>query len=172
MKKYLINSIYLIIILVVGLFIGHSIGQTDESKTKSIMQYEIDNSVVCIDEIFTLTLCLLYDLKHNKDVRNPLPYSKRDKLLELGFKDPVNEIISDLKKHPELIPYPGVLGGTMFFTSKVRVINSERVLARFEDGHIGGWAYYSYEISDTREITWKLIYAYEHENPIYPENWK
>src|ERR1051325_10523452 len=35
------------------------------------------------------------------------------RLKDKGLKDPARDLASDLRKHPEIIPYSGVLGGTM-----------------------------------------------------------
>ncbi|MBF4691929.1 hypothetical protein [Fusibacter ferrireducens] len=72
-----------------------------------------------------------------------------------GITEP-RAITTDLMNHFELIPYDGVLGGTMMFT-QVYLLNDQWVFARFEDGHIMGSAIYQYEISSDQSIQWKLI---------------
>lgn len=67
-------------------------------------------------------------------------------------------ITNDLINKPELIPYDGVLGGTMMF-NQVYLLNDQWAFARFEDGHIAGSALYQYKISSDHSITWKLIKA-------------
>jgi hypothetical protein len=71
----------------------------------------------------------------------------------------VKDIVSDLMKHPELIPHKGVLGGTMGFYSEqnIKVLNSKWVLAQFEDGHIGGWMLLEYKVLKSGSISWKVI---------------
>ncbi|MFI5372954.1 MAG: hypothetical protein ACHQ52_15470, partial [Candidatus Eisenbacteria bacterium] len=66
----------------------------------------------------------------------------------------------DLMKHPELIPYPGVEGGTMGFYSAdwIRILGGRWVFARFEDGHIGGTMLLEYQVRNGH-ITWKRIAA-------------
>ncbi|MEK7996117.1 MAG: hypothetical protein AAB403_20150, partial [Planctomycetota bacterium] len=65
-----------------------------------------------------------------------------------GLNDPVNQIIADLKQHRELIPYKGILGGTMNFydDSRIWVLTKKWVLAYFEDGHVAGYLLLEYEV--------------------------
>jgi len=78
-----------------------------------------------------------------------------------GFNGGVQEIIDDLIKHKELIPYEGVLGGTMDFFAKesIFVISDKWVLAYFEDGHIGGNMLLRYSIKNG-DIHWKVTDSY------------
>nr|HXK50759.1 hypothetical protein [Clostridiales bacterium] len=77
-----------------------------------------------------------------------------------GLADPVNDLKADLMKHPELIPYEGVLGGRMGFYSEngIRIIN-DRVFAYFEDGHIGGYMVLKYKVSSGGKISWIVLYS-------------
>ncbi|MBZ9571788.1 hypothetical protein KJA15_00380 [Patescibacteria group bacterium] len=85
-----------------------------------------------------------------------------DELKKKGLIDPVNDLKSDLMQHSELIPYEGILGGTMGFYSKdnIWILTKKWVLAWFEDGHIGGYMLLEYTVSDGGEITWKVIDSY------------
>jgi heme exporter protein D len=68
----------------------------------------------------------------------------------------------DLMQHRELIPFKGVMGGTMGFYSKndIHVLTSRWVMAFFEDGHIGGHMLLEYAVSPGGKIQWKVISAY------------
>jgi hypothetical protein len=79
-----------------------------------------------------------------------------------GLKDPVADIIADLRQHRELIPYKGVLGGTMNFydDSKIWVLTKKWVLAYFEDGHVAGYLLLEYEVSQGGKISWKTVASY------------
>src|SRR5439155_15918817 len=46
-----------------------------------------------------------------------IPASDLERLRRAGLHDPEREILADLARHPELIPFPGVEGGTMRFYS-------------------------------------------------------
>lgn len=76
-----------------------------------------------------------------------------------GLTNPVENIISDLQKHPELIPYEGTLGGTMgfYFKKEIWVLNNKWVFAYFEDGHTGGYLLLEYIVSDEGKISWERI---------------
>jgi hypothetical protein len=74
-----------------------------------------------------------------------------------GIKIGPNQVIDDLLKHNELIPFKGVLGGRMaFLREKVFVISDKWVLAYFEDGHINGNMLLSYSVKNGK-ISWKVI---------------
>lgn len=83
-------------------------------------------------------------------------------LTRKGLKDPATEIVADLREHPELIPYKGVLGGTMgfYYESEIHILSSKWVLASFDDGHIAGIMLLKYEVSDDGKISWKVIDSY------------
>ena len=85
-----------------------------------------------------------------------------DHLERQGISNPEEDLASDLMQHKELIPYKGVMGGTMGFYSKknIHVLNTRWVLASFEDGHIGGQILLEYAVSPGGEIRWKVISAY------------
>ncbi|AET67761.1 hypothetical protein Desor_2157 [Desulfosporosinus orientis DSM 765] len=79
-------------------------------------------------------------------------------LEQQGFVGSVQDIVNDLIKHPELIPYEGVLGGKMGFYNKdeIYVLTDQWVCAYFNDGHIGGSLLLSYKINNGA-IEWKVI---------------
>ena len=83
-------------------------------------------------------------------------------LKKKGLKNPVNDIIADLVKHNELIPYQGVLGGKMGFHSEkdIYVLSTKLVRASFDDGHTGGWMLLEYQITDRNKISWKVLESY------------
>lgn len=77
-----------------------------------------------------------------------------------GLANPVEDIISDLGKHRDLIPYKGILGGTMdFYGRNIWILTNKWVLAYFEDGHTAGYMLLEYSITDNGKITWKRISA-------------
>lgn len=87
-------------------------------------------------------------------------YAKRFR--ERGLQDPISNIKSDLIKHKELIPYKGVLGGTMdfYYESMIHVLTAKWVLASFEDGHIGGEMLLEYQVLKNGTISWRVIDSY------------
>jgi len=79
-----------------------------------------------------------------------------------GLKDRLKDIISDLKRHRELIPYEGSMGGTMNFygRSKMWILTKKWALAYFEDGHNGGYLLLEYEVTKGGGINWKTLASY------------
>jgi hypothetical protein len=82
-----------------------------------------------------------------------------NEMRERGLRNPVQDIISDLQEHRDLIPYKGVLGGEMGFfdKNKIWVLTNKWVLAYFEDGHIGGYLLLEFLVHDNGRITWNRI---------------
>ena len=78
-----------------------------------------------------------------------------------GLSDPVSQLSADLMAHPELIPFEGVVGGTMGFRAfeGITILSPSWVFARFDDGHVMGSCLLEYEISPDTTIHWKLIKA-------------
>jgi hypothetical protein len=85
-----------------------------------------------------------------------------EELQKKGLQDPVRDLVADLQEHPELIPYKGVLGGTMAFgfPEKIHVLTDRYVLAYFEDGHIAGWMLLEYSVARGGKISWRVIDSY------------
>jgi len=85
-------------------------------------------------------------------------------ILELqrkGFSGQMKDIVADLKMHRELIPYKGILGGTMGFygDNDIHVLTNRWVFAYFQDGHISGYMLLRYDINNG-SISWKVIDSY------------
>jgi len=78
-----------------------------------------------------------------------------------GLSDPFSQLPADLMAHPELIPFEGVVGGTMGFRTSedITILSPCWVFARFDDGHVMGSCLLEYEISPDSTIHWKLIKA-------------
>jgi len=94
-------------------------------------------------------------LKNNISAIQTFDYFDELRLAQVGIDD-ITLISEDLYKHPELIPYEGVLGGTMAFTD-IDVINYKWVYAKYEDGHIIGYGLYEYHVDDEAQIVWRLV---------------
>lgn len=84
-----------------------------------------------------------------------------NEMKEKGLSNPAQDIISDLQKHRELIPYKGILGGKAGFYDKntIWVLTNKWVLAYFEDGHFGGYLLLEFLVHHNGRITWKRIAA-------------
>lgn len=71
-------------------------------------------------------------------------------------------VLADLVRHPELIPYPGVAGGTMrFWPGQSRVLSPRWVYAYFEDGHVSGHALLEFTRRADGTIAWRRLAAAE-----------
>lgn len=79
-----------------------------------------------------------------------------------NIDDLISHLKTDLKERKDLIPYKGVLGGTMgFYDDKsIHILNYKWVYAHFEDGHIGGEMLLEYDISEDGKINWKVIASF------------
>lgn len=99
----------------------------------------------------------------NSELKEELSYwfsdFEIDELKAKGIADPQNYISNDLMNKPQLIPYGGVLGGTMRFW-KVTLLGNKWAIAYFEDGHIAGRGLYKYSINKDRSIKWTIIDHY------------
>jgi hypothetical protein len=78
-----------------------------------------------------------------------------------GLTDPVRQIPASLADHPELIPYPGALGGTMGFHDRAGIVllDGPWVLAPFDDGHVEGRGLFEYQVAPGGYIHWKRVAA-------------
>jgi hypothetical protein len=91
-----------------------------------------------------------------------LPGGDVAQLQKKGLSHLEEALATDLMGHKELIPYKGIMGGTMGFYSKenIHVLTPRWVMASFEDGHIGGHMLLEYAVSPGGEIQWKVISSY------------
>jgi len=85
-----------------------------------------------------------------------------NRLRRQGLDDPINDLTRDLLSRDDIIPYEGVLGGTMsFYTPQnIHVISPRWVFAYFEDGHIRGEMLLEYSIDNYGNISWNVIDSY------------
>jgi SUMO ligase MMS21 Smc5/6 complex component len=78
--------------------------------------------------------------------------------LDMGIKNPEENIIKSILLKPELIPLKPILGGKMKFMH-VKLLGKECLIAYYEDGHICGRAIYSYGFNNGH-LDFKLITSY------------
>jgi hypothetical protein len=78
-----------------------------------------------------------------------------------GLENPPRQLRESLVAHTELIPFRGVLGGTMYIVpdEKIVLLNPPYVFAEFEDGHIGGTMLVEYTVLPGPQIQWKRLWA-------------
>ncbi|HWL23705.1 MAG TPA: hypothetical protein VNR38_08140 [Ureibacillus sp.] len=84
-----------------------------------------------------------------------------NELEKKNFLGSPKDIIAELVKHPELIPYEGVLGGDVLIREEgTKVLSHEWIFAPFDDGHILGYLLIHYSIVDGKPGNWKVIDSY------------
>jgi hypothetical protein len=83
-----------------------------------------------------------------------------EELKTAGLTDPPRQLRESLVAHADLIPYPGVLGGTMSIDSDhIVLLQSPYAFAIFEDGHEQGSMLVSYSVQPGGRIEWKRLWA-------------
>lgn len=82
-----------------------------------------------------------------------------DSLRGLGLKQPLEDLERDLRRQTDLIPYEGVLGGTMGFHAPdgIRILGPGRAIGVFDDGHKEGHLILAFEVKPGGDITWEVI---------------
>ncbi len=159
------------IAVALGLTVGFMVGKREASEPERQPREASTAPVGCEEEIWRLALSVIRDMRQSPYEKSPFPILMKEELAAKGYSNPETEIIDNLFGRPDLIPYPGELGGIMAFR-KGRVLCSDRVLAEFDDGHYGGWALLAFEVTEPGEIEWKLIYAKaDGRNPVKPDEW-
>lgn len=92
--------------------------------------------------------------KDNKD----LDVLSELELERMGFQGTAADIAAELVKHPEIIPYEGILGGTTTFSEDgIKVFSHKWIYAPFSDGHFVGALLLKYEIKDGKATNFKIV---------------
>lgn len=83
-----------------------------------------------------------------------------DKKASEAAPNPRETILEDLLSQRDLLPWEGVLGGTMKIQDPrdVWFLGPSWCMAYVEDGHIGGYMLLSYEMGKPK-VSWKLLDA-------------
>lgn len=143
--------------------------QTNSELTVNNLKKDIKLKEEKINELMESNRELKKEIDEKTSYIDKLPKLEEHMLLilqEQGLKHP-DELINDLVEHSELIPYKGILGGTMGFyiPNKIHVLTEKWVLAYFADGHYGGYMLLEYELNkkkdkDMVDIKWNVIDSY------------
>jgi len=148
--------ICLLILSIVLIFIS----QRKSSIYEDLLGNERQQTGILSAKIDSLT-SLITEYKGMLELESKLDSWKIGQLKSKGLSDPLNDIITDLSKHRELIPFKGVLGGTMgFYHPEYAIVTRNEVFIPFEDGHRGGYMLLKYQVSDEGKISWKVLDAY------------
>ncbi|MGI6145137.1 MAG: hypothetical protein ACOYED_05135 [Peptococcia bacterium] len=165
-KERIIWSAVLIVILVVAAIVVLSYHTKLNSLSQKVAELEeyqnawIQREAELMSEIEDLKI----QFNPNDELTEPFPTNNSEILNSLkrqGFTGKLQDIIDDLTEHSELIPFEGVLGGKMGFYNKedIYVLSDKWVLAKFEDGHIGGNMLLRYSVKNNK-ISWEVLDAY------------
>ena len=91
---------------------------------------------------------------------HPIPQSDVDRLRSLRFKNPIRDIIADLQRHPEVLPFQPPKGGSQFGfydSTQIRILTDDWVYAYTEDGHVARPVLLRYRVQEGGQIEWKVI---------------
>ena len=144
------------------------------------------NSVLLLILALGLATSLFFNFRSLSEIRSLQgiidEYALREKILEkkvenlqdaavpgpdwserasISTGDPREEALEDLLSRKDLLPWEGVVGGTMRIPGKSDIwfLGPSWCMAYIEDGHIGGYMLLSYEITGPGRIRWKLLDA-------------
>jgi hypothetical protein len=164
-KKEISIKVYLIIFasMMIGLFFFIFFAYTSNkfNNKEKILINEINN----LEKQYQFSQTTIDQLnKKNAKLEQALQSCPCPPVLKINnIDDPISYLKKDLMKRKNLIPYKGVLGGTMGFydENNIHVLNRRWVYAHFEDGHIGGQILLEYDILKDGKINWKVIDAFK-----------
>lgn len=150
-----LSACFLIIVIAVLVILSYQERLKNLNQRITVLE---DSETIWLQKEVELTTEIANLEERIKQANNPQII---DNLRRQGFNGEVQEIVDDLEKHDELIPYEGVLGGKMGFYDKdhIFVISDRWVLAYFEDGHIGGNMLLRYSV-ENENISWEVIDSY------------
>jgi hypothetical protein len=141
-------ALLLVAILALASTFVHRSRLTGYTERERLLRSEMDSVKVYLDR--------LAELLEEKPGLSSLDV---ERMKDRGLKDPVDDIKASLREKRELIPYEGVMGGTMDFY-EIHVLTPRWVLAYFEDGHVGGYMLLEYDVSEDGKVSWELIRAH------------
>jgi hypothetical protein len=81
-------------------------------------------------------------------------------LKEEGLEDPPRQLRESLLARADLIPFPGVLGGTMRIQEdSIVLLEPPYAFAGFDDGHVVGSMLVKYSVKPGGRIEWERLWA-------------
>ena len=93
---------------------------------------------------------------------HPIRWAQVQGLKSKGLEHPVEDVISDLLAHPELIPFERPEGMSQFGfypAERIFVLSDRYVHTYVEDGHVSGEMVLRYEVNNSGEISWTVVEA-------------
>lgn len=76
-------------------------------------------------------------------------------LIKKGIVNPASFVESEFRKK-ELIPLKAALGGKMTYEN-IQLLGSKFLITSYSDGHVDGKSIYSYKITDSNNLEFKII---------------
>ena len=157
MKLYIILFASFMIILLLVFVIHNNTGLNQYKNQEKILIGKLAD----LEKQYGISQTTIEHLrKKTADIEQVLQSIPRPPDVKMNdTEDPISHIRKNLIKRSDLIPYEGVLGGTMGFYDEnaIHVLNYRWVYAHFDDGHIGGEMLLEYDISEDGDINWKVI---------------
>ena len=91
-----------------------------------------------------------------------LSADERELYRKKGLANPTDDIVEDLGKREDLMPFKGIFGARPSFYKDVRmyVLNSKWVFATWDSGEHIGQQLLEYTVAENGKIEWKLLDTY------------
>ena len=158
------GQIYLYVFVAILAVMCVALFNANNALNESLTQAHDENS--SIKEENELIAGILKKVrKQNEDLLRKRSGPSEEEIYELkrkGLDDPYNNIISDLGSRRELILLKGKSGArpSVFENVSMYLLNSKWAYASFGYGSTLGQTLLEYSVSDSGEITWKVIDTY------------
>jgi hypothetical protein len=91
---------------------------------------------------------------------HPITQLDMEGLKDLGLKDPIRDLITDLQKHPDVLPFQPPQGSSRFGfydSTRIRVLTDKWVYAYTDDGHVVRDVLLRYRVQEGGRIYWEVI---------------
>lgn len=91
---------------------------------------------------------------------HPIPRLEVEWLRQLGLRDPIRDLVADLRRHPELLPFqppPKHSQFGFYDSTRIRVLTNRWVYAYTHDGHGERHVLLRYRVREGGAIDWKVI---------------
>ncbi len=147
---------------------------TQQNQTLIIKQDELSQNLKVLNELNTESNSMVQQLTIDLQQLNTeklelqsalnntisLDQLSIDQLKNLGYED-YSLILDDLSTQNALIPFDGVLGGSMAWRPENSyLLNHQWAYAAFDDGHVAGYGLLKYYIKSDKTIKWTVIDAF------------
>lgn len=173
-KQILVFAMLIISIAIAGYSINQVNKLRTENHTLMVKQEELSQNLKVLNELNTESNSMVQELtielqqlnteklELQSTLNNTISLDELsiERLTLLGYED-YSVILDDLLNHNALIPFDGVLGGSMGWQpGGSYLLNDRWAYAAFEDGHVAGYALLKYEINTDKSIKWTVIDAF------------